>query len=150
MPAAHSLNHCCYDVCLHTSPRLQLAELLPGREALDCENLFAQYQTFLSLPYSSGLQAAFVAMVKDVYKNKLEEEATKPAVRGYGCVCVRAAALGGARAVKGQRQLRARVAWLLWQGRSWQHKGMAVGWIRRWHAHALSACLVASDCVSCE
>lgn len=105
MPAHSLILHCCCDVCLHTSPCLQLAELLPGREALDCENLFAQYQTFLSLPYSSGLQAAFVAMVKDVYKNKLEEEATKPAVRGGGCACVRAAALSGARAAKGQRQL---------------------------------------------
>jgi hypothetical protein len=53
---------------------------LPGRDAADCESLYAQYQTFLSLPYSSGLQAAFVAMVKDVYKNKLEEESTKPGV----------------------------------------------------------------------
>lgn len=55
----------------------QLAELLPGREAAECETLYAQYQTFLSLPYSTGLQAAFVAMVKDVYKNKLEEESAR-------------------------------------------------------------------------
>lgn len=56
---------------------LQLAELLPGRDAASCETLYAQYQTFLSLPYSSGLQAAFVAMVNDVYKNKQDEETTK-------------------------------------------------------------------------
>lgn len=61
-------------VCLCVT---QLAELLPGRAAAECENLYAQYQTFLSLPYSSGLQAAFVAMVKDVYKNKLEEDTGK-------------------------------------------------------------------------
>lgn len=56
---------------------MQLAGLLPGRDAQECETLYAQYQTFLSLPYSPGLQTAFVAMVKDVYKNKLEEESIK-------------------------------------------------------------------------
>ena len=43
-----------------------------------CEGLFRQHQTFLNLPHSPALAAAFVAMVQDHY-NYLKEEGAAPA-----------------------------------------------------------------------
>jgi hypothetical protein len=53
---------------------VQLAAALPGRSLQECEQLHKQYHTFLGLPYSQSLQAAFVAMVKDVYKSAADGE----------------------------------------------------------------------------
>ena len=46
----------------------------PGKSADVCEALFKQHATFLSLPHSPALSAAFVAMVQDHYNNIKEEE----------------------------------------------------------------------------
>jgi hypothetical protein len=53
---------------------VQLAAALPGRSLQECEQLQKQYHTFLGLPHSQSLQAAFVAMVKDVYKNAADDD----------------------------------------------------------------------------
>lgn len=45
-----------------------------GDKSMDaCEALYRQHQTFLSLPHSPALSAAFVAMVQDHYNNLKEE-----------------------------------------------------------------------------
>jgi hypothetical protein len=53
---------------------VQLAAALPGRSLQECEQLQKQYHTFLGLPHSQSLQAAFVAMVKDMYKNTADDD----------------------------------------------------------------------------
>lgn len=45
----------------------------PRFSAEQCEQLYRQHQTFLSLPNQPQLEAAFVAMVKDHYLNSKEQ-----------------------------------------------------------------------------
>ncbi|WIA17880.1 hypothetical protein OEZ85_009380 [Tetradesmus obliquus] len=74
----------------------QLAAALPGRSLQDCEQLQKQYHTFLGLPHSQSLQAAFVAMVKDVYSNAADGDED---AGGVAAAAAAAAALAGPRSV---------------------------------------------------
>ena len=51
----------------------QVAEEMLDKSVDACETLYRQHQTFLSLPHSPALSAAFVAMVQDHYNNLKDE-----------------------------------------------------------------------------
>jgi hypothetical protein len=48
-----------------------------GIDRAVCEGLYKQHRTFLGLPHSAALAAAFVAMVQDHYNNLKQEEEGK-------------------------------------------------------------------------